>query len=214
MASTTQNDLLETFTEAAGGLTQNLDTMASAGDELASTGSVAKPKSSEAEQGTAQASSSSASSNTNSGSAGSEALSIATTVLESGLGIVPLVAGLIGLFTGGGDSSAPPPLVKYAMPQKMQFEGADTGNAMSDADYDQMGTPRTYSGSPNGSPSASVTAPASSGGGGSTSAAPQIQVNVQAMDAQSFMDHSNEIAQAVRSAMLNLSSINDVVSDL
>jgi hypothetical protein len=33
-------------------------------------------------------------------------------------------------------------------------------------------------------------------------------------DAQWFMDHSSEIAQAVRSAMLNLSSLNDVVSDL
>jgi hypothetical protein len=34
------------------------------------------------------------------------------------------------------------------------------------------------------------------------------------MDSQSFMDHSYEIAQAVRSAMLNMNSLNDVVSDL
>jgi hypothetical protein len=44
--------------------------------------------------------------------------------------------------------------------------------------------------------------------------ASQITVNVQAMDSQSFLDHSSEIAQAVRNAMLNMSSINDVVSDL
>ena len=38
---------------------------------------------------------------------------------------------------------------------------------------------------------------------GGAGASPQITVNVQAMDAQSFMDHSSDIAQAVRSAMLN-----------
>jgi hypothetical protein len=41
-----------------------------------------------------------------------------------------------------------------------------------------------------------------------------ILVQVQAMDSQSFMDHSHEIAQAVRQAMLNLSSVNDVILDL
>jgi hypothetical protein len=34
------------------------------------------------------------------------------------------------------------------------------------------------------------------------------------MDSQSFLDHSNEIAQAVRAAMLNSNSINDVVNNL
>ena len=33
-------------------------------------------------------------------------------------------------------------------------------------------------------------------------------------DTQSFMDRSNDIALAVRDAMLNLNSINDVVNDL
>ena len=41
-----------------------------------------------------------------------------------------------------------------------------------------------------------------------------ILVQVQAMDSQSFMDHSNDIAQAVRQAMLNLHSVNDVISGL
>jgi ribosomal protein L30/L7E len=34
------------------------------------------------------------------------------------------------------------------------------------------------------------------------------------MDARSFLDRSADIAAAVRYAMLNLNSINDVVSDL
>jgi hypothetical protein len=41
-----------------------------------------------------------------------------------------------------------------------------------------------------------------------------MTLNIQAMDAQSILDRSSDIAQAVRSAMLNMSSINDVISDL
>jgi hypothetical protein len=42
----------------------------------------------------------------------------------------------------------------------------------------------------------------------------QITINVQALDARSLMDRSSDIAAAVRHAMLNLNSINDVVTDL
>ena len=130
------------------------------------------------------------------------------------MGLVPLIGGLLGLF-GGGGQAAPPPLVKYAMPEKQSFEGADTGSGMSDADYDQMGMARAYSGPPDGASAAPASAAVSTGGGAAASAGgPQIHVNVQTMDAQSFLDHSNEIAQAVRQAMLNSSSINDVVNDL
>ena len=45
-------------------------------------------------------------------------------------------------------------------------------------------------------------------------AAPQVTVNVTAMDSQSFMDHSNDIANAVREAMLNMHPINGVVATL
>jgi hypothetical protein len=53
-----------------------------------------------------------------------------------------------------------------------------------------------------------------SASGGSSFASPQINVNIQAMDTQSFLDHSDEIAQAVRQAMLSLNSINDVMNDV
>jgi hypothetical protein len=43
---------------------------------------------------------------------------------------------------------------------------------------------------------------------------PAITVNVQAMDSKSFLDHSDDIARAVREAMLNSHSLNDVVSEL
>jgi len=76
-------------------------------------------------------------------------------------------------------------------------------------DYDQTGMPRlTDPADAGGSAGASSGGPASGGG------AQQITVNVQAMDAQSFLDNSSQIAQAVRSAMLSMNSINDVVNEL
>jgi hypothetical protein len=49
---------------------------------------------------------------------------------------------------------------------------------------------------------------------GTTTYAPQITVHVSAMDSQSFMDRSGDIASAVREAMLNNHPINGVVADL
>jgi len=133
------------------------------------------------------------------------------------MGMVPLALGLLGLFGGGGTpTAAPAALVKYAMPDPIHFEGADTGSDAMGADYDQMGMPRAWGAAPGGaSAEASGMAVAgSSGSGSSSAAAPQITVNVQAMDSQTFLDHSSEIAQAVRDAMLNCNSINDVVNNL
>ena len=146
---------------------------------------------------------------------GPSVTSIATTFLESGFGIVPLITGLISLFSGG--STAPPPLEKYTMPSSISFESAETAGGLTAADFDQTGAARLYGDSTgatgtvdsnNASPSPGVAAPDGATG------APQITVNVQAMDAQSFMDYSSQIAQAVRGAMLNLSSLNDVVNEL
>jgi hypothetical protein len=120
---------------------------------------------------------------------------IASTVLEGGLGIVPLISGLAGLF-GGGDEEAPPALEKYTLPSAISFQSAELQGGLVASDFDQTGAARPYAPAP------------------AAQAAPQITVNVQAMDARSFMDYSGEIAQAVRGAMLNLSTLNDVVNDL
>jgi len=118
------------------------------------------------------------------------AASIALDVVKSGLGVVPLVTTLLGLF-GGGDDAAPPPLTKYTMAPRVNFEAAETTDGeLASVDYGQSGTPRSYR------------------------AAPQVNVTVQAMDARSFLDRSSDIAAAVRDAMLNLNSINDVVNEL
>jgi hypothetical protein len=136
---------------------------------------------------------------TGSNSSGSTAGTVATTMMEAQLGLPILIAGLLKVF-GGGGSSTPPPLVKYAMPAAVDFQAVESQGQVSGLDYNQMGAPRGY-----------AAAGRSGTAGGGT---PQITFNVQAMDARSFMDRSGDIAAAVRDAMLNLNSINDVVSDL
>jgi hypothetical protein len=214
MASTTQDKLYETFVAASGQLDSNPGGALASGEEIAASLSDTVNQLGEL-QGGSEAQAASGSSGTSSASTtssdGSTAESIATTVLESGLGMVPLIVGLLGLFGGGGTPA--PTLEKYAMPERQYFEGADTGSDISGADYDQMGMPRAYSVAPDGT-GAQTGGTASPGSGSSGAGAAQITVNVQAMDSQSFLDHSNEIAQAVRAAMLNSNSINDVVNNL
>ena len=62
--------------------------------------------------------------------------------------------------------------------------------------------------------SSSGSSSAAAGNSPATQQGQSILVQVQAMDSQSFMDHSHDIAQAVRLAMLNLHSVNDVILDL
>jgi len=175
MSSTTQDTLWRTFLAISGN-----------GGELAGfLGDIAPPA------GTTTKSS------TPPQSEGSTMQSVAQTVFESGLGLVPVIGGLLSLF-GGNDDPPPAPLVKYALPRRMSFEAAESAHGIQNVDYDQAGTPRSYS--TNGSSEGSI--------------APQITVNVQAMDARSFLDRSGDIAAAVREAMLNLNPINDVVNEL
>ena len=128
--------------------------------------------------------------------------SVASTVLKSGFGLAPLIGGLVNLFSGGGDET-PAPLVKYALPPAIDFQAAQSNGRLTDLDYNQTGMARTYAERAGGSAS-----------GNGSGAASQITVNVQAMDARSFMDRSGDIALAVRDAMLNLNAINDVVNEL
>ncbi len=140
--------------------------------------------------------------------------STTATILKSGFGLLPLIGALAGLF-GGGHSEAPEPLVKYAMPAPLDFETVETERGLSIVDFDQFGMARAYETEAASRP---VTKRGEAGDSGATghviTAGPQITVNVQAMDARSFLDRSGDIAAAVRNAMLNLNPINDVVNDL
>ncbi|MBZ5590641.1 MAG: hypothetical protein LAP39_00280 [Acidobacteriia bacterium] len=109
-------------------------------------------------------------------------------------GLSPILSGLLDLF-GGGGSSTPPPLTSYIPPPSLTFQAANVpGTASPGADYGQSGNPRILS-----NPSQPTS---------------QVTVNIQAMDSRSFLDHSQDIAQAVRDAVLNMHSLNDVIGDL
>ncbi|MBI1792246.1 MAG: hypothetical protein HYR60_32385 [Acidobacteria bacterium] len=103
-----------------------------------------------------------------------------------GSGLLPLFSTLMRVF-GGGQPEAPPPLVRYTPPPPVRLD-VDR-ERLAPVDYGQDGRPRAIE-------------------------TPQITVQVQAMDSRSFLDHSHEIARAVREAMLEMHPINDVVSDL
>jgi hypothetical protein len=241
MASTIQDDLLKTFVTVSDSQTSHLaDAATSLSDIVTQFGEIQKGSASPAARTTnpieaatsdwgsifqrisalpaAPTTKPTAAATNDQG--GISAGAVASTVLTSGFGIVPLITGLLGLF-GRGETQAGAPLVKYAMPRAINFQAAETGRGTTDFDYNQMGMPRANFASdksgtdpsgrrPGGTPGVTTGGDGSVAGGQT----PQITVNVHAMDSRSFLDHSNEIALAVRDAMLNLNAINDVVNDL
>jgi hypothetical protein len=108
----------------------------------------------------------------------------------------PLLRGLFSLFGGGSSSdNTPAPLASYVAPPAVRVEGGVVPGQVAPValDRDDMGNVRPLQ---------------------ATQSSSQITVNVQAMDSRSFVDHSEDIARAVRRAMLESSSLNDVVSEL
>jgi len=212
MASKTQDELLNTFLAVSGDLSRSPDDSMQALTSYGVTGGSAATTSGgqNVEGGPIT--------QTSSGGAGSTAESVATSVLASGFGVVPLIGGLLGLFGGGSASTSPP--LQYEMPAPISFTSADTGSGLAAMDYDQTGLPRLYDPAGSNQPvsagaqGSGTTVQSGSSTQASSTASPQVTVSVQAMDAQSFMDYSGQIANAVRSAMLNMSSLNDVVNDL
>jgi hypothetical protein len=119
---------------------------------------------------------------------------IASGLLGGALSFAPIISGLIGLF-GGGGSKTVAPSTTFALPPSVQSQAGLTGGSNGQivpVDYGQSGQPRAQAASP----------------------APQVNIQVNAMDSQSFLDHSDEIARAVREAILNSHSLNDAISDL
>lgn len=128
-----------------------------------------------------------------SGNAGKSVASTALSFLGSGLGISPLISGVLKLFGGGGGSSEPVPLPKFVMPSALSVNAGVSSSLPGPfaVDYGQGNGVRPV-----------------------VQAGPQITVQVSAMDSQSFLDRSNDIALAVRQAMLESSVLNDVVREV
>jgi hypothetical protein len=160
-----------------------------------------------------------------------------------GLGALQLLSGIMKLFGAGDSAPQQQPLQKYQAPAAIYFNGVlqngSTAANFASSGYDRYGParagiPSTVAGVPgygqilasvpqsagewnnSSGPEVPVAAPGNSGGPAPTpNRGPmQVTVNVQAMDSRSFLDRSGDIAAAVREAMLNMHSINDVVNDL
>jgi len=120
--------------------------------------------------------------------------SAASSFLGGGLSsLSPLLGGLLSLFGGGGQTPAAP--APFMLPAPVQSQAGLTPGAsgqVKPVSYGATGQPRSSSGS----------------------AAPQVTIQVNAMDSQSFLDHSDDIAMAVKQAILNSNSLNDVISSL
>ncbi len=119
---------------------------------------------------------------------------IVSGLLGNTLSLSPIISGLLSLFGGGGKSTAPA-VTPFQLPPSVQSQAGLTGGSNGQivpVDYGQSGQPR---------------APGAS-------SSPQINIQVSAMDSKSFLDHSDEIAQAVREAMLSSHALNDVIADL
>jgi hypothetical protein len=116
--------------------------------------------------------------------------------LGGGLGLSSMISGLTSLFGGGDSASAPPELTPYVRPLPIHLEAgfsdANGGSAFG-VDAAQGGMPRAVTGG---------AAPA------------QVTIQVQALDSQSFLDHSHDIAMAVRQAMLETTVLNDVIREV
>ena len=142
-------------------------------------------------------------------SAASDAVSSVSQVLGGGLSLLPLISIFTSLF-GGGQAQQPAPLVPYSMPPALNLQTTTNDQQVT---YGENGLPKTGAQASTNQPAAGQQA-TSQPTTGAAPATQQITVQVQAMDSQSFLDHSNDIAQAVRQAMLNMNSLNDVVNDL
>ncbi|MBI5280517.1 MAG: hypothetical protein HY858_02455 [Candidatus Solibacter usitatus] len=106
----------------------------------------------------------------------------------------PIAGGIAGLFSRGGEAPEPV-LTPYVRPPRQQYEagfGERSAQAVRMADRDERGVSREVS----------------------ERAARQVVVQVQAMDSRSFLDHTGEIAEAVRRALLESEGLTATLGDL
>jgi hypothetical protein len=122
-------------------------------------------------------------------------------VFGSALGLSPLISGLLGLFKRD-EPEAPRPLVKYISPPPVHVEGW-MRRGIEEDEWSELASRPDWG-----------TWPGVKSDRETRTAPIEVTVQVQAIDSRSFLDHSWEIAQAVREAMLQSHALNDVVNEL
>jgi hypothetical protein len=187
-ASSIGSDVLQT---SSSGVTEQLTSLTT---QISSLSSIQQGQISALQDNTQAVAQNTTSKASSGSSIGSTIESAASSFLGGGLSsLSPLIGGLLSLFGGGGQTTAAP--VPFALPFPVQSQAGVTASAPGQVvpvSYGESGQPRAQS----------------------TSPASQVTIQVNAMDSQSFLDHSDEIAMAVKQAILNSSSLNDVISDL
>jgi hypothetical protein len=118
--------------------------------------------------------------------------------LSMGPAFLPLITGIAKLIGGSKTETATSPATAYAWPAPLRVEAGIGG--VGGVSYDANGVPRFDTRRVSETPLP-------------TRWAPEINIQVQAIDSRSFMDHSEEIARAVREAMLESHMLSDVVSE-
>lgn len=119
---------------------------------------------------------------------------VASSALGGGFALSPIIGGLMSLF-GGGSSEATSAPTSFQLPPTVNYQEGLSGGATSGivpVNYGATGQPRPQSGA----------------------ATPQVNIQVTAMDSQSFLDHSDDIANAVKQALLSSHSLSDVITEL
>lgn len=133
------------------------------------------------------------------------------TLLANVFGLAPLVKGLFSLFHRHGQNQTAQPN-HFTLPAPLRTEAAmSSGNLAVNIDRgigDRIRPVRA----PDGSVSSDTWG--ATGGPAMAPAVNNITVQVNAIDSRSFLDHSEDIARAVRDAMLHSHALNDVVNDL
>jgi hypothetical protein len=131
------------------------------------------------------------------GSALRNAASTFSPALGGPLAVSPILSGLAGLLRGGPKEQPDLPLPYYVAPTSVAVEsGLDRSGAIQPVSYGSGGQLRLLHSQP------------------TPTNIPPITIQVQAMDSRSFVDHSHEIAHAVRDAMLRGHGLNDVFAEI
>jgi hypothetical protein len=118
---------------------------------------------------------------------GGGAVDVLADTFLSGFGLVSIFKGLLG----GGNERETVTLNKYMAPSRLLASaGFDSEmRELTTVDYDAQGQVRSVRPT-------------------------NVTVNVQAMDSKSFVDHRDDIARAVREALLHSHSLADVIGDI
>jgi hypothetical protein len=112
-------------------------------------------------------------------------------------GINPVITGLFRLLGGSGNEGESVLPTPFALPRSVAVDsGLTADRSINSVSYGQQGAVRT--------------APAVQ----QVQQQTPVQITVQAIDSRSFLDHRDEIARAVREAMLDSHSLNDVVAEI